>query len=239
MRIVFFTGAGISQESGLPTFRDTGGLWEGYAVEEVCSVQAWANYPTRVLDFYNERRRGVRAALPNAAHKAIAALENTPHSVHIVTQNIDDLHERAGSKNVLHLHGEITKSRSAGDDTHLFPCPGDINQGDTAPDGMPLRPHVVFFGEGIYNYDAARSVCKKADVLVIVGTSLAVYPAAALAQNSNARTVYIVDKEMPPLSRRNPSGERRVVLVQKSATEGVPDVIAKITQQTTKTGAVN
>ena len=230
MRIVFFTGAGISQESGLQTFRDLGGLWEGVPVEEVCSTQAWADNPARVLAFYNARRKGVRAALPNAAHAAIAALENTPHDVTVVTQNIDDLHERAGSKNVLHLHGEILWARSERDEYKLYGWEDDINLGDCAPDGTQLRPHVVFFGEGIYNYDEARSVCKKADVLVVVGTSLAVYPAAGLAQNSNARTVYVVDPNLSTSSLYGFSESGRpVVMVKKSATEGVPEVIQKIT----------
>ena len=228
MRIVFFTGAGISQESGLQTFRDEGGLWQGRPVDEVCSVAAWSNNKERVLQFYNERRRAVRDVLPNAAHYAIAALENMEHTVHVVTQNIDDLHERAGSQKVIHLHGEIMKCRSVLDDKTHLDCPDDVNLGDTAPDGAQLRPHVVFFGEAIYNYDAARSVCKKADVLVVVGTSLAVYPAAYLVQESNARTVYVVDPKQPPLSRLNPSEHRRVVLVRKSATEGLPEVIQKV-----------
>lgn len=171
MRIVFFTGAGISKESGLSTFRDADGLWEGSAVEKVCSARAWQESPDRVLAFYNERRHAVVNAAPNAAHRAIADLQSSSHHVTVVTQNIDDLHERAGSQNVLHLHGQIMKSRCGSDET-LHDCPGDINLGDTGPNGGQLRPHVVFFGEAIYNYAAARSVCKRAELLIVVGTSL-------------------------------------------------------------------
>ena len=234
MRIVFFTGAGISQESGLQTFRDAGGIWEGYAVNEVCSADAWKKAPERVLAFYNARRRAVRQALPNSAHKAIAGLENSQHQVTVVTQNIDDLHERAGSQNVLHLHGEILKSRSVLDEMTLYECPNDIQLGDTRLADGQLRPHVVFFGEAIYNYDAARSFCKRADVLVIVGTSLAVYPAAYLVQGSNARTVYIVDPIQPGASRLGWEG-RRIIPIKRTACEGVPEAIAKIQAHTNGT----
>ncbi len=228
MRIVFFTGAGISRESGLQTFRDEGGLWQGQPVDEVCSIAAWRMHPERVLDFYNERRRGVIKAAPNAAHDAIAALENTEHTVHIVTQNIDDLHERAGSKNVIHLHGEIMKARSVLDEKTFYDCLSDIELGDTSPNGEQLRPHVVFFGESIYNYDAARSVCKRADVMIVVGTSLAVYPAAYFVEGSNARQLFIIDPNVPNLSRLHEM-PRRVQHIRKSATDGVPEVIAKLT----------
>ncbi len=226
MRLVFFTGAGISQESGLQTFRDADGLWEGYAVNEVCSADAWEKAPERVLAFYNERRQAVRQALPNPAHRAIAALENSQHQVTVVTQNIDDLHERAGSQKVLHLHGEILKSRSVLDDVALYDCPDNLQLGDIGPVGGQLRPHVVFFGEAIYNYAAARSFCKHADILVVVGTSLAVHPAAYLVQGSNARTVYVVDPVQPSAARLGWEG-RRIIPIKKTAGQGVPEVIAK------------
>ncbi|GAB4451933.1 MAG: NAD-dependent deacylase [Armatimonadaceae bacterium] len=230
MRIVFFTGAGISRESGLQTFRDSDGLWEGQAVEDVCSVEAWNRTPDRVLAFYNERRRAVRQAVPNAAHHAIAALEGSGHDVAVVTQNVDDLHERAGSTTVVHLHGEIVKSRSDRDDSTLYECPGDIYMGDRAPDGGQLRPHVVFFGETVFNYSYARSLCKRANIMVVVGTSLAVYPVAYLVQGRNARTLFLVDPDAPSLSRIS-GDDRKIEILRKPATEGVPEVIARIHAQ--------
>lgn len=227
MRIVFFTGAGISKESGLPTFRDADGLWEGHPVEEVCSARAWEENPERVLAFYNERRRAARSVLPNAAHHAIAALENSGHTVTVVTQNIDNLHEQAGSIKVLHLHGEIFKSRSVQDDTTLYDCPDDLHPGGTAPDGGQLRPHVVFFGEPIYNYANARSICKRAEVMVVVGTTLAVYPAAYLVEGSNAREVYIVNPDTPRTNRLAWEG-RRIHTIRAAATVGVPEVIRSL-----------
>jgi NAD-dependent deacetylase len=227
MRIVFFTGAGISQESGLQTFRDDDGLWEGQAVQEVCSARAWQETPEPVLAFYNERRRAVQKALPNAAHHAIAELETSRHQITIVTQNIDDLHERAGSQNVLHLHGQILKSRSILDDTTLYDCPGDIRIGDRATDGGQLRPHVVFFGEPIYNYAAARSVCKRAELLIVVGTSLVVYPAVYLVQGSNARTLCMIDPNPPSISRLGWE-DRRILQIRKTAVAGIPEAISKL-----------
>lgn len=227
MRIVFFTGAGISRESGLKTFRDEDGLWEGYDVQEVCSVRAWTEAPERVLAFYNERRRAVREAQPNAAHYAIATLENSEHQVMVITQNIDNLHERAGSRNVIHLHGEIMKCRSVLDENTLYDCEGDIQPGDLAPDGGQLRPHVVLFGETLYNYNIAKSASKTAHILVIVGTSLAVYPAAYLVSMSGARVVYAVDPKIPDLSRFG-IYNRRVIRLEKPASEGVPEAIRRI-----------
>ncbi len=227
MRIVFFTGAGISQESGLPTFRDADGLWEGFKVEEVCSARAWDEDPGRVLAFYNERRRAVCQAEPNAAHDAIASLEGSHHQVIVVTQNIDDLHERAGSQNVLHLHGQVIKSRSVLDDSTLLDCPGDIHPGDSGPDGGQLRPHVVFFGETIYSYAAARSVCKRAEILIVVGTSLAVHPAVYLVQGTGPRTIYLVDPVQPDPARFGWENQH-IVRIRKAAVEGVPEAIRRI-----------
>jgi NAD-dependent deacetylase len=227
MRIVFFTGAGISRESGLKTFRDEDGLWNGYPVEEVCSTRAWEETPERVLDFYNQRRRDVRQAEPNAAHHAIAALEDSPHTVTVITQNINDLQERAGSRNVLHLHGEIMKSRSVLEPKTFYDCPGDIAMGDCAPDGGQLRPHVVLFGELLYNYASAKSAAKRANILVVVGTSLVVYPAAYLVSLSNAPTVYVIDHRLPDLARMG-LDDRKITRIPKPATEGVPDAIQRI-----------
>lgn len=179
-RVVVLTGAGISAESGLKTFRADDGLWEEHRVEDVATPEAFARDPELVLRFYNQRRRQVVAAQPNAAHLALAELEQD-FRVDVITQNIDDLHERGGSTSVLHLHGKILMMRSVLDDITLFPTYGeDIVLGDLAADGGQLRPHVVWFGEAVPELEAAAQIVAQADVLMIVGTSLAVYPAASL-----------------------------------------------------------
>lgn len=225
MKIVFFTGAGISRESGLQTFRDSDGLWEGYRFEDVASPEAWERNPAMVLEFYNMRRRSVRAAEPNAAHRMIAEFQREVqgggHEVGVVTQNVDDLHERAGTTGVIHLHGEIMKSRSVYDDGAFFDCLGDLRVGDRAADGGQLRPHIVFFGEIPYNFSEARRACWKADVLVVVGSSLVVYPAASLALESDAPHLFCVDPRIPQVVRP-------IVRIEKSATAGVPEAIAAI-----------
>src|SRR5678816_4014486 len=177
--IVVLTGAGISAESGLKTFRDSDGLWMGYNVYEVATPEGWRKNPKLVLDFYNMRRKEVANALPNAAHKGIADLQQY-FNVTVITQNIDDLHERAGAKNVLHLHGEIFKMRGEKDENTLYEIRGDINPGDMAPDKTQLRPHVVWFNEQVPAIIQARSIMSGADVFVLAGTSLQVYPAAGL-----------------------------------------------------------
>lgn len=176
--IVVLTGAGISAESGLKTFRDSGGLWEDYNVYDVATLEAFERDPELVLRFYNMRRADVRKAQPNAGHKALAELE-AKYRVSIITQNIDDLHERAGSTSVLHLHGEILKARSLKTDK-LYPCEGDINLGDLCPAGGQLRPHVVWFGEMVPMIEPAVQLSSEADIYLVVGTSLQVYPAAGL-----------------------------------------------------------
>lgn len=182
MNIVALTGAGISAESGIPTFRGAGGLWEGYRLEEVASPEAWARDPELVLRFYNMRRRAVAEAQPNAAHIALAKLEDR-HEVAIVTQNIDDLHERAESSRVLHLHGEIMKARCTCGAGRILSLGGrDIVVGDLCPEGSQLRPHVVWFGEEVTEYARAIPLVHQADLLLIIGTSLQVYPAAGLVQ---------------------------------------------------------
>ncbi|HEY4800889.1 MAG TPA: Sir2 family NAD-dependent protein deacetylase, partial [Bacteroidia bacterium] len=179
-KIVIFSGAGISAESGLKTFRDSGGLWEEYRVEDVATPEAWEENPARVTEFYNKRRRQVLDAKPNAAHFALVELEKK-FEVHIITQNIDDLHERAGSKRVLHLHGEITKSRSSIDPGLIYSIKGaTITMGDTCELGSQLRPHVVWFGERVPEMENACKIASTADIFVIIGTSLNVYPAASL-----------------------------------------------------------
>jgi NAD-dependent deacetylase len=214
--IVVLTGAGISAESGLRTFRDTNGLWENYSIEEVATPRAWKNNPQLVLDFYNMRRRDVLKAQPNAAHIGLAELQEH-YDVTIVTQNIDDLHERAGSKNVLHLHGEITKMRSEADEDLLYVYDDDIKLGQLAEDGAQLRPHIVWFEEPVPMIELAAKVMQNADIFVCIGTSLAVYPAAGLIYSVPPYAPkYIIDKSIPPVS-----GFRNLIEIEKPATEGV------------------
>lgn len=178
-KIVFFTGAGISAESGLRTFRDSDGLWNQYNVFEVASIQGWYKNPQIVLDFCNEKRRECYTAQPNQAHLLISELEKD-YDVFVITQNIDDLHEKAGSSNVLHLHGEITKACSSKDTQNTVPYVEDIKIGDLHEDGSQLRPHVVLFGESVPNIDKAVEKIESADILVVIGTSLEVFPAAGI-----------------------------------------------------------
>lgn len=179
-RLVVFTGAGISAESGIKTFRDSDGLWEEYNINDVATPQAWDKNRALVLDFYNKRRKQVLEAQPNKAHLALVALEKK-YDVHIITQNIDDLHERAGSKKVLHLHGEIIKSRSTTDPSLIYKIKGmELNIGDKCERGSQLRPHIVWFGEQVPEMENAYIIADNAAILIVVGTSLAVYPAAGL-----------------------------------------------------------
>jgi NAD-dependent deacetylase len=200
-RIVVLTGAGISAESGLRTFRDSDGLWEGYEVTEVATPRAWRKNPSLVLDFYNMRRRDVAKAEPNAAHLGLAALE-ADFDVQIITQNIDDLHERAGSTRVLHLHGEIFKMRSEEDATLVYDIREDILLGQQAEDGAQLRPHIVWFEEPVPMIEQAVPLVRSADIFIVVGTSLVVYPAAGLVDFTRPGThTFIVDKKIPYTSR--------------------------------------
>jgi NAD-dependent deacetylase len=217
--IVVLTGAGISAESGLKTFRDNDGLWMGYDVYEVASPRGWKKDPALVLDFYNMRRKDVAAAQPNTAHRGLAKLEEH-FDVTIVTQNIDDLHERGGSSNVIHLHGEIFKMRSVDDDNTIYDIRGDIHLGDEDHRGAQLRPHIVWFEEPVPMIAKAQDVMQQADIFVLVGTSLQVYPAAGLihAVPSNARK-FIIDKKIPYM----PSVPN-IVYIEKPATEGVAEL---------------
>jgi NAD-dependent deacetylase len=228
MKIVVFSGAGISQESGLKTFRDEGGLWEGHNVQDVCSADAWAKNPGRVLAFYNQRRRDALQAQPNAAHRAVAELEGPGRTVTVVTQNVDDLHERAGSTHVIHLHGEIMKKRSDDQgEAELIDCREDINLGDVAANGRQFRPHIVFFQEMLPAgaFEAAMEASAEADVLIVVGTTLEVTPAAYIATYTGATQVYLVDPNPPSASRlRDP--QRQVTTIAKPATVGMPEVVA-------------
>jgi NAD-dependent deacetylase len=179
-RVVIFSGAGISAESGIPTFRDADGLWNNYRIDEVATPDAWARNPAIVLQFYNERRRQIAVAQPNAAHLAIAKLE-TKYNVIVITQNIDDLHERAGSSQIIHVHGEITKARSSIDESLIYPLgERDLQLGDKCELGSQLRPHIVWFDEEIQNFENAKVVIKTASKVLVIGTSLTVYPAASL-----------------------------------------------------------
>lgn len=218
-KLVVLSGAGISAESGLKTFRDEDGLWEGYDIHEVATATAWRKNPALVLEFYNMRRRNVQQAQPNAAHYGLAALQED-FDVRVVTQNIDDLHERAGSKNVLHLHGEILKMRSEKSEELVYPIEGDIRMGDCSEDGAQLRPHIVWFEEAVPMMEEAIKVVRAADLFVIVGTSLVVYPAAGLVNYAPwSIPKFIVDKRIPyTTSLYNLSA------IEKPATEGVEEL---------------
>ena len=218
-KLIVLSGAGISAESGLKTFRDSDGLWEGYDVNEVATPGGWKKNPALVLEFYNMRRNNVRDASPNAAHQALAELERY-FDVHIITQNIDDLHERAGSTRVLHLHGEIFKMRSELNERDVYPIREDIKFGDKAPDGGQLRPHIVWFEEPVPLIVDASRLVRKADILVIIGTSLAVYPAAGLIDFASPEIPkFIVDKNIPYTG-----GIQNLYGIQKPATEGVGEL---------------
>lgn len=220
MRIVVLTGAGISAESGIPTFRGAGGLWEGHRIEDVASPDGWNKNPELVLDFYNQRRKGIKNAMPNRAHIALAELEQQ-HHVDIITQNIDDLHERAGSKQVLHLHGEIVKARSIKNPNLIIPIEGDIMLGDTANDGGQLRPHIVWFGESVPMMEPAIELVEQADILVIIGTSMVVYPAAGLLYYAPKHIpVYVINPEIPEMEKN-----KNIQFIQKNASEGVDTFI--------------
>jgi NAD-dependent deacetylase len=224
-KLTVLTGAGISAESGLRTFRDSDGLWEGYDVLEVATPGAWKKNPDLVLQFYNMRRRDVAMALPNAAHLELAALEQY-FDVHIITQNIDDLHERGGSGKVLHLHGEIFKMRSERDETLIYPITKDMKLGDRAEDGAQLRPYIVWFEEPVPLIEEASRLVKEAEIFVVIGTSLAVYPAAGLIHFARAAVPkYIVDRNIPPVG-----GIQNLNRIEKPATEGISWLSASLQQ---------
>ena len=217
--IVVLSGAGISAESGLKTFRDSDGLWMGYNVEDVATPQAFKKNPQFVLDFYNQRRKDVAAAKPNAAHIGLAQLEKD-FDVTVITQNIDDLHERGGSTNVLHLHGEIFKMRSEDNDEYIYEISGDINFGDKANDGSQLRPHIVWFGEAVPMMEKAAALLHNCDYFVVIGTSLQVYPAASLLHYAPPfLPKYIIDKKIPK-TENYPN----LRLIEMPATAGVGEL---------------
>ena len=218
-KIVVFTGAGVSVDSGLATFRDSDGLWASYRIEDVCTPEALAHNRATVIGFYNMRRREMLAAQPNAGHEAIAGLERD-FEVEVLTQNVDDLHERAGSSKVTHLHGELTCLRSSRNPDLVVPIEGWEQKLDaTAPDGALLRPHIVFFGEAVPMFERAAQIARTADIMVVVGTSLAVYPAASLVRCVRPGIpIYVVDPGNPDTAGiRNP-----LTLIRKRAAEGMP-----------------
>lgn len=219
-RLVVLSGAGISAESGLKTFRDSGGLWEGYAIEEVATPEAFNRYPERVLRFYNERRQQLDAVQPNKAHLLLAELEKHFLTT-IITQNVDDLHERAGSSQVHHLHGELRWAcSSANRERRVFLGGADIQLGQRHEDGSLLRPDIVWFGEAVPMMELAIPIVMKADILVVVGTSLEVYPAASLLQFANTDTpIYIID----PFRHSN-LGNPQINVISKTATEGMQEL---------------
>jgi NAD-dependent deacetylase len=217
--LVVLSGAGISAESGLATFRDSGGLWEGYKIEDVATPEAWVKDPLKVLDFYNLRRISAQNALPNFAHFSLADLEND-FNVQIVTQNVDDLHERAGSTKVLHLHGELNKSRSTKNPNLVYKVDGsNLNYGDKCELGSQLRPHIVWFGESVPLIETASNLVQQADIFLVIGTSLQVYPAAGLLSYFDAlKPVYFIDPK--PLKMTN---YPNIHYISKNAIEGMKE----------------
>lgn len=219
-KIIVLTGAGISAESGLKTFRDSDGLWMGYNIEDVATPRAFQKDPQLVLDFYNMRRKEVAKAGPNAAHTGLAALEEW-YDVTIITQNIDDLHERGGSSKVLHLHGEIFKMCSCKNRSHTFDIREDMQLGDVATDGGQLRPAIVWFEEEVPLIPIAAQLMSTADIFILVGTSLQVYPAAGLVDFLPLDIPkYVVDKKIPPVH-----GIPNVHLIEKPATDGITEIL--------------
>lgn len=227
-KVVVFTGAGVSADSGLSTFRDADGLWADYRIEDVCTPEALARNRPLVIEFYNKRRREMLAARPNAAHLAIAGLEKD-FDVEVVTQNVDDLHERVGSTRVTHLHGELRKLRSSRDPELIVPIEGWEQPLDAAaPDGALLRPHIVFFGEAVPQFDRAARIAATADVLIVVGTSLAVYPAASLVHYVRPEIpIYLVDPGAPDVRMiRNP-----LTHLRERAAVGMPELAERLRRE--------
>ncbi len=221
--IVVLTGAGISAESGIKTFRDADGLWEGHDVMEVATPEGWAANPVLVLDFYNQRRRQLKEVKPNNGHIALVDLEKK-YNVSIITQNVDNLHEEAGSKDIIHLHGELTKVRSTRYADLVYDWPDDLNLGDHCAEGAQLRPHIVWFGEMVPMLDAAMALCSVADVCIIIGTSMQVYPAASLISfvPSYCKIYYIDPK---PHINHELSRSSQLTVISEPATTGVRKVV--------------
>ena len=226
-KLIILTGAGISSESGIDTFRDTDGLWEGRDVMEVASLKGFINNPSLVLDFYNQRRKQLLKVNPNKAHYNLKKLETT-FDVTIITQNVDDLHERAKSENIIHLHGELLKVRSIKDENLIYDCKKDINIGDMAIDKTQLRPHIVWFGEEVPMLDKAIEITKKADVLVVIGTSMQVYPAASLVNYVKQNTpIYFIDPK--PTINKNVFNNLKIIKdVASSGTDTLLELLGVI-----------
>ncbi|WP_281989650.1 SIR2 family NAD-dependent protein deacylase [Aquimarina aggregata] len=221
-KIVVLTGAGISAESGINTFRDANGLWEGHDIMEVASPIGWRNDQDLVLDFYNKRRRQLQTVVPNKAHFDLVTLEQQ-YDVTIITQNVDDLHERAGSSSIIHLHGELLKVRSQFDEQLVLDWKEDLNTGDLCEHNSQLRPHIVWFGEDVPMMDKAIAITEQADFIMIIGTSMQVYPAAGLVQYApNNTPIYFIDPK-PSIS----ANERLTVFSEK-ATTGVQKVVTEL-----------
>jgi NAD-dependent deacetylase len=220
-RIVVLTGAGISAESGIKTFRDADGLWEGHDVMEVATPEGWHRNQELVLEFYNQRRKQLLTVKPNKAHQLLAELEDN-YDVNIITQNVDDLHERAGSNNVLHLHGELRKVRSTIDETLVYNWNSDLNLGDNCKKGSQLRPHIVWFGEAVPNLSIAEEITQTANILIIIGTSMQVYPAANLIYHcKEGIPIYFIDPK-PSISEDQ---FEKLTIIKEKATIGMKKLI--------------
>jgi len=223
-KIVVLTGAGVSAESGIKTFRDADGLWEGHDVMEVASPQGFAKNPELVLDFYNQRRRQLFQVEPNLGHISLVQLE-AHFDVQIITQNVDDLHERAGSSNVLHLHGELLKVRSTVNEDDILKWKNDLVLGDLCENGHQLRPHIVWFGEQVPLLDKAIQITETADILIIIGTSMQVYPAASLINFVSSKTpIYFIDPK-PSVST---SKYQKLTILEETAAKGLPTLVADL-----------
>lgn len=224
MKLVVLSGAGMSAESGISTFRDANGLWEGHDIMEVASPVGWNKNPELVLDFYNKRRRQLQEVVPNKAHLALAELEND-FDIHIITQNVDNLHERAGSSKVLHLHGELLKVRSTQNESLIYDWTSDLHIGDLCENGTQLRPHIVWFGEAVTALEEAAEIASQAEVFVVIGTSLQVYPAAGLIDFVPAGVpIFYIDPKPADITLfRNP-----IEIIANSATQGVVTLLQKL-----------
>jgi len=227
-KIAILTGAGVSAESGIATFRDSNGLWENHRVEDVASPEGFARNPELVLEFYNQRRAQLHTVKPNEGHLLIAALEKE-YDVTVVTQNIDDLHERAGSTNIIHLHGELLKARPAKGDGFIVEWPGDIKPGDVSDKGVQMRPHIVWFGEGVPEIENAARVVSQADLVIIVGTSMQVYPAAGLVGYA-ANSVPVIYIDPKPTISYELKQRGNIHLIEKGGSEGMADAQKLLTE---------
>ncbi|AQG78799.1 SIR2 family NAD-dependent protein deacylase [Spirosoma montaniterrae] len=226
-KIVVLSGAGVSAESGIPTFRASDGLWENHRIEDVATPEAWRRNPDLVQEFYNQRRKQALSVLPNAGHYALVRLEEK-YDVTVITQNVDDLHEKAGSSNVIHLHGELFKARSSVDESLVYDIAGwEIRKGDLCAKGSQLRPHIVWFGEGVPMMDVALGIADQADIFIVVGTSLNVYPAAGLVYVVGDHVpIYVVDPNMPSMQKK-----ANITFIAEPATVGLTQLANKLLNQ--------